>query len=333
MPRSRLSPILPIAILALAAGAGWISHRRARAIHEALTAALRRQSEETQRFQALKGRLKEAEDRHRRQAALLAGGSRPAIPPAPAQRRRTISERLNEDPAYQLAFLTTQRAETARRYRAFFRQTSLSPDKIARFEDLRARQQADQLDLQAIERIQGASAETAQALKKMNDDLSAAEKDLLGPSDFGQLEAFERTLPSRDLVDLYAGGAVTAVGQPFTPEEGERLVMVFAAASSSYRNGGQADLPTIDWNQVETQAQAFLTPAQLQLIATMEPPGFVEARYEDQVYIQAAAAREKDAAGASRPTPPAAGNPAGTRSPASSPAPDGPAAGGAIRGP
>jgi len=214
--------------------------------------------------------------------ALPAGGEErePKTPP-------TYAERLQKDPEFQRLHLASNRAELVVTYGALFRKLKFPPEKIDAFMEIAARRDEREMDLQAVVELSRLTSEdpAAKAMEQKNKDVFAQEaRALLGEADYAEFEQYEKTIWSREMVAGWAGGATVMLGEPFTPEQGESLVDILANASSLYREGGFVNITEPGyWNLVEARARKILSPAQLQLITTMEPPLPSGARFQSHL--------------------------------------------------
>jgi len=98
------------------------------------------------------------------------------------------------------------------------------------------------------------------------------------------------------MVSGYAGTSVL-MGQPYTRQQAEDLVQALAKANPHYQSGGKADLGSVDWAAVDTQAQKILTPEQFALFTSTEPmgPSGGGARHQNQFWALVAKGKKQDA--------------------------------------
>jgi len=225
----------------------------------------------------LAARLNETEQRRASLGSALAqtrGGkpapsSVPAKSPAPPPNPADV---LAKNPDLQLKFLAAQRVQLARRYGPFERGQHLSPEQTQQFQDLLLKRVEQQQDLDAIARQQGASPEIAALRAKAQDEFTQAAGALLGGDAAGQLKDYERAVPVREMVERLAGAAVV-VNAPLAPDQAEKLVGIFSAASAGYDAGAVANPMRIDWARVDADAAKVLTPEQLAMFQQIEPIG------------------------------------------------------------
>src|SRR5687767_5596276 len=179
------------------------------------------------------------------EAAIVAAAqpSMPAAAPAKAEKYTTVSETLEKDVRAQIAKLTHERAHVAATYGALFRNLGLSPEQIGKFQEIALKRKERIMDLQAIMGNKGLTWQDP-AIKKLQQEneaeFVAAQKALLGDDGYSKFDRYERTSWLREMMVGWAGGAAVVARDPFTFEQGERLVEIMANASPNYRNGFHA---------------------------------------------------------------------------------------------
>jgi hypothetical protein len=287
-----------IAVVALAVAVqAW---RRAREAHAARSEVERQRLAAGASLRNWQARATAAEqERERLQSALAAAAAAtPSVPAGP--KKPDPWERLQQDPEMQILALANERAQVLATYGALFRKLGFSPQQIAAFQEIAFRRRERMMDLQAVMKMKGLSWQDP-AIQKLRGDseaeFKAAQRSLLGEDDYKKLADYERTTWLREKIRGWAGGAVVVAREPFTPEQGERLVEIMANASESYRGGGHPDTGEPDyWARVEAGARQILSPTQFTYFATMEPPLPVGARFQTEFYarVQEALKAETD---------------------------------------
>lgn len=214
----------------------------------------------------------------------------------------TYGERLQKDPAFQLLHLANERAHLLVTYGALFKKLAFSPEQITRFEDIAIRRKEREMDLTAIVEAQHLTWDDP-VVKKMQQERAseyeAAARSLLDEASFKEVQDYDRALWMREMIAGWAAGAVVAIREPFTAQQGEALAQIMKDASTSYRNGFYLSEDEPDyWEAVDAEARKILTPAQFQMFTTMEPPLPYGARYQQQLYqkVNRALEAEKNAA-------------------------------------
>ena len=243
-------------------------------------------------------------DRDRAQAALDALKQKPAVTPVtktpePSVRRSGgILELIRNDPEAEAFFLSSRRAGLAAKYGPLIRALRLTPEAAAKFQDAFIRLEEERMDLAAVLRTKGADANdnsVARLQAKAGADYEASQRALLGEAGFRQLQNYERTSTTRDMVSAIAG--VAAVERaPFTPQQADALVQAIAGASENYRKGYQANHNDVDWVAVEAQARAILSPEQFVVFTTMDPGPSRGGLLQTRMYALVAQATKAEAA-------------------------------------
>jgi hypothetical protein len=219
-------------------------------------------------------------------------------PPATNETRPGPTELIMQDPKLQNAFFASQRASIAASYGPFFRKLGLNPTQIAQFESIMIKRAELDMDLRAIARAQRSrpdSPEVAALRQRANDEVNAAQNELLGPEGFAQWREYERTTIVRGLVEKFAGVAVLEAA-PLTALQAEQLTQVLAAASARYARGDKADVVDIDWNAADRRLAAVLSPIQLDLFRQIEPIGGGPSRFGARLDATLEAALKADEA-------------------------------------
>ena len=218
----------------------------------------------------------------------------------------TITERLRKDPEYQVLSLAADRAHLLSMYGALFQRLKLTPAQITQFQEIAFRTEERHMDLRAIldeRKLTWQDPEFSKLYQENITQSEAAQRELLGEEGFKAYKDYERTRWLREMMIGWAGGAVVALREPFTPQQGEQLVQIMANASEDYRNGGfvMTSKPGY-WEAVEAEARKVLTPTQFAYFSTMEPPLPAGARFQTAFYnkVHEALEAEKAAVGAEK---------------------------------
>ncbi len=251
-----------IAFLALSLAVAWYGIHKGHEAHDRLTAlAVRKQD--------LEAAIKQAEGKigadMRAGARLQEAGRAPATKAAPAvwpAGEPQLAVILSHPQLIQ-AFMAYFRASLSQRFDIFYREAGMSPDQIAKFEDLMTKHQADQMDLAAAASSQGLdSADPASAAlrQQQNGQFRADLTALLGDGTFSQLQQYNRAQGAMAIVQ---GAATLSLdSEPYSNAQAGQLMQVVANASPSYRQGGAVDPSSVDWDSVLNQAGSILSPAQ-----------------------------------------------------------------------
>jgi hypothetical protein len=207
------------------------------------------------------------------------------------------------DPKVQAIRLASWRAQVVTSHGVFFRQRKLTPGQIGQFQDIIARRDEQNVDLNSIRDLEkekngSVSAETEAAVAKLEDqakvDAETAQKALLGEEGFHALREYNRTVRMRGCVSDLAGAAAVA-GIPFSAEQAEQLTQVLANTSSAYRAGAAASAVDADWNRADEQARGILSAPQMEFFQTVCPPFSFEGRFQRRYHDALAEAAKVDA--------------------------------------
>ena len=274
-PRST-SPLLKLfGILAVATvGIAVYEFTQARRAEDSLTAAERTHQADLARLQELTERTRVAEQGQAQlqtqlreqgaaaqaaKAAAVAPAPRPTAAPAPDKAAAEIARKqsLVDGQAFIATYgaqvkpmlMNLGRAQIERNFSSLIRSGALTPAQIDALETATAEKWIDSLAL------------TPTSVHPDNPNLKDEElKAILGDEGFKSMEDFRRLQPlERAVSDISS----MSVFQPFTPEQSNQLLKVLANANSAYQSGGKVTPQTIDWNQVITQSQSFLSESQL----------------------------------------------------------------------
>lgn len=144
------------------------------------------------------------------------------------------------------------RAQIARNYAALFRSGVLTPAQIEALQDATAQHWLDTLELapNGIHPGEG----------NLKDD---EVKRVLGEDGFQKFQEFRRSQPFQGALNDITTMSIYA---PFTPEQSTRLLDTIASATAGYREGAKINPQSTNWDQVVTQSQAFLSPAQIEAV-------------------------------------------------------------------
>jgi len=101
------------------------------------------------------------------------------------------------------------------------------------------------------------------------DEKTAQLQALLGPQGFEQFREATRQAPLRTLVTQLAASSYYTPS-PVTADQAAQLQSLLAALSADYQDGGTANASSVNWDQALAQAQAFLSPSQLAILARLQ---------------------------------------------------------------
>ncbi len=232
------------------------------------------------------------------QQTQAAGARKPASAAAPSI--STVADRLGADPKLQALYFAGLRNQIAVNFGPFFRRAALSPDQVAKMQEVLLKKSEQDMDLQMTARTQGVAMDAPEirALKeKFEAETQAAEREALGDAAYAQFKDYERSAAVRDVVQGLVGMAVLE-GAPLTAPQAEQVGQLLANASPSYRQGGRVKYDEIDWSAAEDALKSVLSDAQLDLFHNLEPLGGGASRFGSTlstVFAQAVKAEHRTA--------------------------------------
>jgi hypothetical protein len=169
------------------------------------------------------------------------------------------------DPKVHALYLKSYRARLFLVYNSFYKSLGLTEAQIDKFEDAKAKNHEGRVDLAVAANSQGvASSDSAIAALQLQEDEQArtAEIGILGQDGYQQLQQFNRTQALGSLMEDMSS-ALAYGPAPITAAQAAQLQSILANASATYQSNEATSTATIDWNQVLSQAQGFLSQPQL----------------------------------------------------------------------
>lgn len=285
----RIIIVVTLLLLAGFAGWGWKDRRRERSAAEAARGLATENRKTREAIQAMEQRLAATEQDRAASSAKLGNVPPAATGPQGAALSTRESEvaaifrksrEQEKDPKVQSVRLASRRARLMTSHGVLFAKLGLTTAQIGQFQDIAARRDEQNLDLDGIveserEQTGRVSAETKAAVDKfraqVKEEAATAQKQLLGEEGFAALKDYNRTVGVRTVIGDLAGAAVVA-GVPFSAGQAEQLTQVLADACTSYRTGGTAYAAEIDWTLADEQARGVLAAPQMQFFQTVSPP-------------------------------------------------------------
>lgn len=214
--------------------------------------------------------------------------------------RLSPQQAIANDPTLQALSLAARRATLERAYGPLFRSLGLRAAEAEKFCAILIRSDEQAQDL-AISiqtgRLSAKDPAVASFRRKGEEELRAAQQELLGPAGFAQLQEYNRVRDAREAVQKFAGAAALA-DVPMTDDQAKRLTEAFAAASESYQKGGRVDWRRLNWTVADANIAAVLSPAQLALFQRIEPLGGGISRWMGILDQRMDLARQGNTAGA-----------------------------------
>lgn len=176
------------------------------------------------------------------------------------------------------------RAALSLRYGAFYRARNLSEEQIAKFEAALTEGYQGVVDVWSAASSQGIGSDgdtpTSTSLARMTSDpLKVAKenvKALLGEDGFKEYEQFDKTKTAREFTATVAG-SVYGTEAPLTAHQGEALTRILDANTKTVKirmaDDGSQPIYTLsevtDWDAVNSQARAVLSPPQLKVLRAL----------------------------------------------------------------
>lgn len=188
---------------------GYLSWQQRQQI-AALEASVARYATERATWQPRVAELEQratAAEKARGEAEARLAETRAAAPAtrADSARVRTTMASPLDNPATQRMMATTLKSTLDQRYGALFRQLKLSPAELDKFKDLLAERQMSTLDAVRALQAQGGGAVSAtelpELMRKVQGDVDASIRGLLGDERFAQYQDFNQNLASYTLLD------------------------------------------------------------------------------------------------------------------------------------
>jgi hypothetical protein len=150
------------------------------------------------------------------------------------------------------------------RYGPFYRAAGLTPDQIQRLENAFVDTWTQSLQVFPDGGIRP-------AVTQVPDDQLRA---ILGDQGFQGFEAYTQNMPAQNVV-LQIAAAAGLSGSPMSPDQASQLVQAIAAIADRDQDG-KLSLNTVDWDAAIRQAQAVLSPEQVQAAE----PVFAQMQYQ-----------------------------------------------------
>ena len=152
------------------------------------------------------------------------------------------------------------------RYDALFKSLRLSPEAIARFEEIALPAFALQPKIEIQNKRDGHGSIAVSLQSHEEGDISAPLRQLLGEENFRRYQEYESTIPLRmTVVDKLAGNLVYT-DAPLTAGQAQQLIRILAAATP---NPELANPSEIDWPKALTQARGALSETQWAVLARL----------------------------------------------------------------
>ena len=172
-----------------------------------------------------------------------------------------LTERLKNDPDLALKRYAYWRARADMEYAPFSRVQHLSQEQSEALADAEFKRTLKIEDTQINEPDVDVKAIT----KEANDEFASNAKAALGDDLYKQFLVYQRQGAAWDYVNAY-GGTVALADIPLSVEQTSQLADAIANACSSFQDGKNVDMKTVDWNAVDAAAVNFLTSEQMNFL-------------------------------------------------------------------
>jgi hypothetical protein len=235
---------------------------------ELAIAEVRRSGTEAEVRRAEKRLTTATEAQQRAQTASAAPRAAPAAKaeaPRPAPLPATVlREAMLHDPHLQNLQFAVMHSRLSATYQPLCDQLKLSPAQVTEFLALLRKRQEQEADLIAVmetQRLVSGDPTVAKLRQQAAEEFRAAQSALLGTAGMREFEAYERTVPVREMVNETAG-ALTLMGPGLNATQADALLGVLVNASPAYLQGKMATARDINWDQALAGAMTVLSPAQ-----------------------------------------------------------------------
>jgi len=164
-----------------------------------------------------------------------------------------------QDPEYRALARTASQARRHLEFQRLYRALRLSPEQIARFEEIMVRQDQANLDGQVARDL---GRDEQAVFRHSGPEWNSAMKELLGDEGMNQLKDYLRSNAVRNFVDAIAAKSYES-GEPITLEQADRLTALALAHDPMYQQGKGTDPGKVSWNEIWEPAAKFLSPRQV----------------------------------------------------------------------
>ena len=251
----------------LAIGTGIITETRWARMTEELAGLAQETAAVTGRAQEIEARLAaRAETEPVGPTAVVAPS--PAAQPAETKRDEYLRAALS-DPASIRLFAQLHRVDARRRYAALYRQLGWTATQVEQFEMILEASTVDDLRSQGGAEIKDGALtltlEIASQLERIRAEFENRVRVTFGEAALQQFQAFEHTSPARAVADDVAR-RVYLSATPLTAGQADELVRILEVNTAASDPGRTLRNREMTWDQVLTQAQDVLAPAQLKAL-------------------------------------------------------------------
>jgi hypothetical protein len=236
---------------------GWSAYRESGRLHAALLQGENSRQDLEKRLRALEKRKNELDAeiaglRSRGNSGAGFNGDDPGPDGPPTQRSGRFDRRarmdnlatLLESPEFSKLWNSQQRMGLDSRYSALFKSLNLSPADLDKFKGLLVEKQAAITDVMGAVREQGLDprnpddrAQISALLQSAQAQADASIQQTLGAAQYAQYQAYEQTLPQRNVVTQLAQ-SLSYTSSPLQDSQTEQLVNILASNSAQEQGAG-----------------------------------------------------------------------------------------------
>ena len=188
-----------------------------------------------------------------------------------------------KDPKAQVARFAVEKMRLHQKFEPFYRKLGLSAEKIAALEEAEAVYDEKNQDIYyaaIAQQLDNDDPAVKQLYGQAARERTAAEKSILGRPAQAEFAEYRRMLPVQEFVAGFDGLA-TISGEPLNEAQKQQLMRAVGQAIPDFGTNKKAtpNMMEVDWSRVDAAAAAILSPTQLELLQTQDPPGSGQGRF------------------------------------------------------
>jgi len=242
--------IFVLAVTTLGAGyIAWSQHRELAALR---TSAPGDRERATARRQAWSEGTATGVSAAAPQATTPSAAPAPADATGPRRGDRAFNQVMQvlDNPDYQTLMNVTQKGLLDGRYAALFKQLKLTPQQLEQFKEFLVEKQTAMMDVVGAARAQGLDFRTDSAAIRTMMESTQAEIDAniraaLGEPAFNAYQDYERTLPTRNVINQLEG-RLSYSGTPLTESQSQEMIRILAETGEAGRGPAmRAAMPAV----------------------------------------------------------------------------------------
>jgi hypothetical protein len=230
--------IFVLAITTLGAGyLAWSQHRELSALRGATPGDPERAAARRKAWSASSSAPAAAD----KPAAKPADANAPGAADGPRRGDRAFNQVMQvlDNPDYQTLMNLTQKGMLDGRYAALFKQLKLTPQQLEQFKEYLVEKQTAVMDVLAAARAQGLDPRKdgeaiGTMMKATQQEIDANIRTALGDTAFDAYQNYERTLPTRNVIDQLET-RLSYTGTPMTEAQSQEMVRILAETGEAGR--------------------------------------------------------------------------------------------------